>query len=48
MNEKKTLAKSYQYDNVEEKWLERWTEAGSFSAKMEEGETILFRCYSTS
>ena len=35
---KKTLAKSYEFDNVEEKWLERWNTAGSFSAKMEEGK----------
>ncbi len=33
----KTLAKSYEFDNVEEKWLQRWTEAGSFRATMEEG-----------
>lgn len=35
---KKTLAKSYEFDNVEEKWLERWNTAGSFSAKVEEGK----------
>ena len=34
----KTLAKSYEFDNVEEKWLQRWTDAGSFEAKMEEGK----------
>jgi len=34
----KTLAKSYEFDNVEEKWLERWTAEGSFDAKMEEGK----------
>lgn len=37
-NDDKTLAKSYQYDNVEEKWLERWSDAGSFRAKMDEGK----------
>ena len=36
--EKKALAKSYEFDNVEEKWLDRWAEAGSFAAKMEEGK----------
>ncbi len=36
--EKKSLAKSYQFENVEEKWLARWGEAGSFAAKMEEGK----------
>lgn len=35
---KKTLAKSYEFDNVEEKWLERWNTAGSFSAKMDAGK----------
>jgi valyl-tRNA synthetase len=34
----KTLAKSYEFDNVEEKWLERWNAEGSFDAKMEEGK----------
>ncbi len=34
----KTLAKSYEFDNVEEKWLERWDAAGSFAATMEEGK----------
>ncbi len=34
----KTLAKSYEFDNVEEKWLDRWAEANSFAAKMEEGK----------
>ncbi len=34
----KALAKSYEFDNVEEKWLQRWTEAGSFRATMEEGK----------
>jgi valyl-tRNA synthetase len=36
MDDKKTLAKSYQFDNVEEKWLKRWTDDRSFQAKMEE------------
>ena len=36
--DKKTLAKSYEFDNVEEKWLDRWAEANSFAAKMEEGK----------
>ena len=35
---KKTLAKSYEFDNVEEKWLERWTADESFQAKMEQGK----------
>jgi len=34
----KTLAKSYEFVNVEEKWLERWDAAGSFAATMEEGK----------
>ncbi|MCF6192019.1 MAG: valine--tRNA ligase [Candidatus Hydrothermae bacterium] len=38
MNDKKNLSKSYQFDNVEEKWLQRWNEAGSFRAEMEEGK----------
>lgn len=38
MDEKKSLAKGYQFDNVEEKWLKRWQEAGSFEAKMEPGK----------
>ncbi len=33
----KTLAKSYKFDNVEEKWLQRWTDEGCFRAAMEEG-----------
>ncbi|MEA3468290.1 MAG: valine--tRNA ligase [Thermodesulfobacteriota bacterium] len=37
-DEKKTLAKSYEFDNVEEKWLQRWTDSGSFRAAMEEGK----------
>lgn len=36
--DKKALAKSYEFDNVEEKWLDRWAEADSFAAKMEEGK----------
>ncbi|RUM46099.1 MAG: valine--tRNA ligase [Desulfocapsa sp.] len=36
--DKKSLAKSYEFDNVEEKWLERWTEENSFAAKMEDGK----------
>jgi valyl-tRNA synthetase len=35
---KKALAKSYEFDNVEEKWLDRWAEADSFAATMEEGK----------
>ncbi len=38
IEDSKTLAKSYEFDNVEEKWLDRWNEAGSFAAKMEEGK----------
>ncbi|MBU0945374.1 MAG: valine--tRNA ligase [Proteobacteria bacterium] len=34
----KTLAKSYEFDNVEEKWLKRWTDEGCFRAAMEEGK----------
>ncbi|MCK5070278.1 MAG: class I tRNA ligase family protein, partial [Desulfocapsa sp.] len=38
MDDKKTLAKSYEFDNVEEKWLNRWLDEGSYKAKMEEGK----------
>jgi valyl-tRNA synthetase len=38
MDDKKTLAKSYEFDNVEEKWLKRWTDDRSFQATMEEGK----------
>ncbi|MBU1417310.1 MAG: valine--tRNA ligase [Proteobacteria bacterium] len=41
MNKKetnKTLAKSYEFDNVEEKWLKRWNDEGCFRAAMEEGK----------
>ncbi|MCF8057617.1 MAG: valine--tRNA ligase [Desulfocapsa sp.] len=38
IEKEKTLAKSYEFDNVEEKWLQRWTDDGSFQAKMEEGK----------
>lgn len=34
----KTLAKSYEFDNVEEKWLKRWSDEGCFRATMEEGK----------
>ncbi len=34
----KTLAKSYEFDNVEEKWLKRWNDEGCFRATMEEGK----------
>jgi len=37
-DDKKALAKSYEFDNVEEKWLQRWAENGSFRATMEEGK----------
>ncbi|MGW8194621.1 MAG: valine--tRNA ligase [Desulforhopalus sp.] len=36
MNEQKLLSKGYEFGAVEKKWLERWHEAGSFSAKMED------------
>jgi len=36
--DEQTLAKSYEFDNVEEKWLKRWDDADSFTAKMEEGK----------
>lgn len=34
----KTLAKSYEFANVEEKWLKRWNDEGSFRAAMQEGQ----------
>jgi len=37
-DDKKALAKSYEFDNVEEKWLQRWADNGSFRAAMEEGK----------
>jgi valyl-tRNA synthetase len=37
MNEEKLLSKGYQFADVEEKWLHRWQQEGSFSATMEEG-----------
>ncbi len=36
--QEKTLAKSYEFANVEEKWLDRWDRDGSFAAKMEDGK----------
>ena len=38
IEKEKTLAKSYEFDNVEEKWLKRWLEDGSFKANMDEGK----------
>ncbi len=38
IDDKKALAKSYEFDNVEEKWLQRWADNGSFRAAMEEGK----------
>ncbi|MFW2365294.1 MAG: valine--tRNA ligase [Desulforhopalus sp.] len=37
INEEKLLSKGYEFSAVESKWLDRWQEANSFSAKMEEG-----------
>lgn len=34
----KLLSKGYEFEAVEDKWLDRWQQAGSFSAKMEEGK----------
>ena len=36
-NEDKLLSKGYEFADVEEKWLRRWRDAGTFDAKMEEG-----------
>ncbi|EKD36498.1 MAG: hypothetical protein ACD_75C01491G0002, partial [uncultured bacterium] len=38
MNEEKLLSKGYEFAEVEEKWLHRWQEEGSFSATMAEGK----------
>lgn len=35
--EKTLLNKGYEFADVEEKWLRRWRDAGTFDAKMEEG-----------
>ncbi len=34
----KLLSKGYEFSAVEEKWLDRWQETGSFTGKMEEGK----------
>ncbi len=36
--DKNLLNKGYEFAEVEEKWLQRWTKEDSFSAKMEEGK----------
>ncbi|OGR17974.1 MAG: valine--tRNA ligase [Desulfobacterales bacterium GWB2_56_26] len=38
MKEEKLLSKGYEFAEVEEKWLQRWQENGSFSATMDEGK----------
>lgn len=37
-NDEKLLSKGYQFSVVEEKWLERYLQANSFGAKMDEGK----------
>jgi len=38
MKEERLLSKGYEFAEVEEKWLQRWQENGSFSATMDEGK----------
>ncbi len=38
MTEQNLLSKGYEFTDVEPKWLAKWNEASSFSAKMEEGK----------
>jgi valyl-tRNA synthetase len=37
MKEEKLLSKGYDFNEIEEKWLDRWQETGCFSATMAEG-----------
>ena len=38
IKDEKLLSKGYEFAAVEEKWLDRWEQTGSFAAKMEEGK----------